>query len=115
MNQIISPNKTKIGFISLGCPKAGSDTEKVLSQVRSEGYDIANNYKDAALVIVNTCGFIDSAIDESLDAINEALRENGNVIVMGCLGEKKHLEYLWIPGYLFGFYCFVVSTYALYR
>ena len=91
MNQIISPNKTKIGFISLGCPKAGSDTEKVLSQVRSEGYEIANNYKDAALVIVNTCGFIDSAIDESLDAINEALRENGNVIVMGCLGEKKHI------------------------
>ena len=81
----------KIGFVSLGCPKAGSDTEKVLSQVRSEGYDISNNYKDAGLVIVNTCGFIDSAIDESLDAIDEALKENGNVIVMGCLGEKKHI------------------------
>tara|TARA_B100000780_G_scaffold223731_1_gene162883 strand:- start:191 stop:1525 length:1335 start_codon:yes stop_codon:yes gene_type:complete len=81
----------KIGFVSLGCPKASSDTEKVLSQVRSEGYDIANDYKDAGLVIVNTCGFIDSAIDESLDAIDEALKENGNVIVMGCLGEKKHI------------------------
>ena len=81
----------KIGFVSLGCPKAGSDTEKVLSQVRSEGYDIASDYKDAGLVIVNTCGFIDSAIDESLDAIDEALKENGNVIVMGCLGEKKHI------------------------
>ena len=81
----------KIGFVSLGCPKAGSDTEKVLSQVRSEGYDIADDYKDAGLVIVNTCGFIDSAIDESLDAIDEALNENGNVIVMGCLGEKKHI------------------------
>ena len=81
----------KIGFVSLGCPKAGSDTEKVLSQVRSEGYDISDNYKDAGLVIVNTCGFIDSAIDESLDAIDEALKENGNVIVMGCLGEKKHI------------------------
>jgi ribosomal protein S12 methylthiotransferase len=81
----------KIGFVSLGCPKAGSDTEKVLSQVRSEGYDVSDNYKDAGLVIVNTCGFIDSAIDESLDAIDEALKENGNVIVMGCLGEKKHI------------------------
>jgi ribosomal protein S12 methylthiotransferase len=91
MTQIISTNQPKIGFISLGCPKAGSDTEKVLSQVRSEGYDIANNYKDAGLVIVNTCGFIDSAIDESLNAIDEALKENGNVIVMGCLGEKKHI------------------------
>ncbi len=91
MAKIISMKQPKIGFISLGCPKAGSDTEKVLSQVRSEGYDIANNYKDAGLVIVNTCGFIDSAIDESLDAIDEALKENGNVIVMGCLGEKKHI------------------------
>ena len=91
MTQIISTNQPKIGFISLGCPKAGSDTEKVLSQVRSEGYDIANNYQDAGLVIVNTCGFIDSAIEESLDAIDEAVRENGNVIVMGCLGEKTHI------------------------
>ena len=88
MKTIIQP---KIGFISLGCPKAGSDTEKVLSQVRAEGYDIAGNYKDAELVIVNTCGFIDSAIEESLSAIDEAIQQNGNVIVMGCLGEKKEI------------------------
>ena len=81
----------KIGFISLGCPKAGSDTEKILSQVRSEGYEIASNYHDAELVIVNTCGFIDSAIEESLDAIGEAVKSNGNVIVTGCLGEKKSI------------------------
>ena len=91
MTTKVDYHSPKIGFISLGCPKAGSDTEKVLSQVRSEGYDIADDYKDAGLVIVNTCGFIDSAIDESLDAIDEALNENGNVIVMGCLGEKKHI------------------------
>ncbi|MGE4596814.1 MAG: 30S ribosomal protein S12 methylthiotransferase RimO [Methylophilaceae bacterium] len=88
MNTILQP---KIGFVSLGCPKAGSDTEKVLSQVRAEGYDIAGNYKDAELVIVNTCGFIDSAIEESLSAIDEAIQQNGNVIVMGCLGEKKEI------------------------
>jgi len=88
LKTIIQP---KIGFISLGCPKAGSDTEKVLSQVRAEGYDIAGNYKDAELVIVNTCGFIDSAIEESLSAIDEAIQQNGNVIVMGCLGEKKEI------------------------
>ena len=91
MTTKLNYHSPKIGFVSLGCPKAGSDTEKVLSQVRSEGYDVADNYKDAGLVIVNTCGFIDSAIDESLDAIDEALKENGNVIVMGCLGEKKHI------------------------
>lgn len=81
----------KIGFISLGCPKAGSDTEKMLSQIKAEGYEIASNYKDSELVIVNTCGFIDSAVEESLDAISEALEENGKVIVTGCLGERKEV------------------------
>jgi ribosomal protein S12 methylthiotransferase len=81
----------KIGFISLGCPKAGSDTEKMLSQIKAEGYEIANNYKESELVIVNTCGFIDSAVEESLDAISEALDENGKVIVTGCLGERKEV------------------------
>jgi len=81
----------KIGFISLGCPKAGSDTEKMLGQIKAEGYEIANNYKDSELVIVNTCGFIDSAVEESLDAISEALDENGKVIVTGCLGERKEV------------------------
>ena len=84
-------NTPRIGFISLGCPKAGSDTEKLLSKIKAEGYEIANNYKDSELVIVNTCGFIDSAVEESLDAISEALDENGKVIVTGCLGERKEV------------------------
>ena len=78
----------KVGFISLGCPKALVDSERVLTQLRAEGYLIAPTYRDADLVVVNTCGFIDSAIDESLDTIGEALRENGRVVVTGCLGAK---------------------------
>ena len=81
----------KIGFISLGCPKAGSDTEKIMSRVRTQGYDITNSYNDSDVVVVNTCGFIDSAIDESLNTIEEALKQNGNVIVTGCLGEKREI------------------------
>lgn len=81
----------KIGFISLGCPKAGSDTEKIMSRVRTQGYDITNSYNDSDVVVVNTCGFIDSAIDESLNTIDEALKHNGNVIVTGCLGEKREI------------------------
>lgn len=91
MTSITDYNSPKIGFVSLGCPKAGSDTEKMLSKIKAEGYEIANNYKDSELVIVNTCGFIDSAVKESLDAISEALNNNGKVIVTGCLGEKKEL------------------------
>ena len=91
MTVITDYNTPKIGFISLGCPKAGSDTEKLLSKIKAEGYEIANNYKDSELVIVNTCGFIDSAVEESLDAISEALDENGKVIVTGCLGERKEV------------------------
>jgi ribosomal protein S12 methylthiotransferase len=79
----------KVGFMSLGCPKAGSDTEKILSRVKAEGYEISSNFVNSDLVIVNTCGFIDSAIEESLDAIDEAMQKNGNVIVTGCLGEKR--------------------------
>ena len=79
----------KVGFVSLGCPKAGSDTEKILSRVKAEGYEISSNFINSDLVIVNTCGFIDSAIEESLDAIDEAMQKNGNVIVTGCLGEKR--------------------------
>ncbi|MDR2186520.1 MAG: 30S ribosomal protein S12 methylthiotransferase RimO [Azonexus sp.] len=77
-----------IGFVSLGCPKAGSDAELILTRLRAEGYAISPSYDEAGLVIVNTCGFIDAAIEESLDAIGEALRENGKVIVTGCLGAK---------------------------
>ena len=78
----------KIGFVSLGCPKALVDSERILTQLRAEGYAIAPNYENADLVVVNTCGFIDSAVEESLDAIGEALAENGKVIVTGCLGAK---------------------------
>ena len=81
----------KIGFVSLGCPKAGSDSEKMLSKIKAEGYEIAQNYHDSELVIVNTCGFIDSAVEESLDAISEAIDKNGKVIVTGCLGERREV------------------------
>jgi len=79
----------KVGFVSLGCPKAASDAENILTRLRAEGYEVAPNYDGADLVIVNTCGFIDAAVEESLDAIGEALNENGKVIVTGCLGAKK--------------------------
>jgi ribosomal protein S12 methylthiotransferase len=78
----------KVGFVSLGCPKATVDSEHILTRLRAEGYLISGSYKDADLVVVNTCGFIDSAVEESLDAIGEALTENGKVIVTGCLGAK---------------------------
>jgi ribosomal protein S12 methylthiotransferase len=78
----------QVGFVSLGCPKALVDSEQILTQLRAEGYGIAPKYENADLVIVNTCGFIDSAVEESLDAIGEALKENGKVIVTGCLGAK---------------------------
>ncbi|WGZ95144.1 MAG: 30S ribosomal protein S12 methylthiotransferase RimO [Candidatus Thiothrix putei] len=76
----------RVGFVSLGCPKALVDSERILTQLRAEGYEISGSYDDADLVVVNTCGFIDSAVEESLEAIGEALDENGKVIVTGCLG-----------------------------
>ena len=79
----------RIGFISLGCPKALVDSERILTKLRSEGYQISSTYDDADLVIVNTCGFIDAAVDESLESIGEAMAENGKVIVTGCLGVKE--------------------------
>ncbi|MCP5264537.1 MAG: 30S ribosomal protein S12 methylthiotransferase RimO [Burkholderiaceae bacterium] len=78
-----------VGFISLGCPKALVDSERILTQLRAEGYRISGDYADADLVVVNTCGFIDDAVRESLDAIGEALDENGRVIVTGCLGARS--------------------------
>lgn len=78
----------KIGFVSLGCPKALTDSELILTQLRAEGYDTSKTFEGADLVIVNTCGFIDDAVKESLDTIGEALAENGKVIVTGCLGAK---------------------------
>ena len=79
----------RVGFVSLGCPKALVDSEQILTQLRAEGYSIAPDYDGADLVVVNTCGFIDAAVAESLDAIGEALAENGKVIVTGCLGAKE--------------------------
>ncbi|MGB5251976.1 MAG: 30S ribosomal protein S12 methylthiotransferase RimO [Sedimenticolaceae bacterium] len=93
-----------IGFVSLGCPKNLVDSERILTQLRAEGYGLSSTYQDADLVVVNTCGFIDAAVAESLDAIGEALRGNGRVIVTGCLGMRErqiraaHPEVLAITG-----------------
>jgi len=84
----MSASHPKVGFVSLGCPKALVDSERILTQLRVEGYEIVPSYDAADLVVVNTCGFIDSAVEESLDAIGEALAENGKVIVTGCLGKR---------------------------
>jgi ribosomal protein S12 methylthiotransferase len=78
----------RVGFVSLGCPKALVDSERIITQLKARGYDIINSYDDAGVVVVNTCGFIDSAVEESLDAIKEAMAQNGKVIVTGCLGAK---------------------------
>jgi ribosomal protein S12 methylthiotransferase len=94
----------KVGFVSLGCPKALVDSERILTRLRAEGYEVAATYGAADLVLVNTCGFIDAAVDESLDAIGEALAENGRVIVTGCLGAQpqkildRHPQVLKITG-----------------
>lgn len=82
----------KVGFVSLGCPKALVDSELILTQLSAEGYETSNDYAGADLVVVNTCGFIDSAVEESLAAIGEALAENGKVIVTGCLGARKNAD-----------------------
>jgi tRNA A37 methylthiotransferase MiaB len=84
----MSRRQPKVGFVSLGCPKALVDSERIITQLRSEGYQVAADYGSADVVVVNTCGFIDSAVDESLDAIGEALEQNGKVIVTGCLGAR---------------------------
>jgi len=81
----------RIGFVSLGCPKATVDSERILTRLRAEGYGIAPDYDGADLVVVNTCGFIDAAVDESLAAIGEAIDEHGRVIVTGCLGSRAEL------------------------
>ncbi len=95
MSDIVSPNPgvsapaPKVGFVSLGCPKALTDSELILTQLSAEGYQTAKTFQGADLVIVNTCGFIDDAVKESLDTIGEALAENGRVIVTGCLGARE--------------------------
>jgi ribosomal protein S12 methylthiotransferase len=94
------PKNNRVGMISLGCPKALVDSERILTQLRTEGYEISPDYDGADVVIVNTCGFIDAAVEESLDAIGEALQENGKVIVTGCLGADSQKVLDAHPGVL---------------
>src|SRR5216683_3548213 len=100
----VSRKTPKVGFVSLGCPKALVDSERILTRLRAEGYEVVPTYREADLVVVNTCGFIDAAVDESLEAIGEALAENGKVIVTGCLGAQpqrildRHPQVLKITG-----------------
>jgi ribosomal protein S12 methylthiotransferase len=100
----MSKASPRIGFVSLGCPKATADSELILTRMQAEGYEITPSYQEADLVVVNTCGFIDSAVAESLEAIGEAIQENGKVIVTGCLGakgdivQKTHPKVLAVTG-----------------
>ena len=96
----MSAANPKVGFVSLGCPKALVDSERILTQLRVEGYDLVPSYDDADVVVVNTCGFIDSAVAESLDAIGEAMAGNGKVIVTGCLGKRENVIREAHPGVL---------------
>ena len=93
-------NSPKVGIVSLGCPKALVDSEQIITQLRAEGYTISPSYNQADLVVINTCGFIEEAIEESLDAIGEALNENGKVIVTGCLGAKGDVVKAHYPNVL---------------
>ncbi len=95
-----APVPHRIGFVSLGCPKATVDSEHILTQLRAEGYAISPSYDEADLVVINTCGFIDDAIEESLEAIGEALHENGKVIVTGCLGARGDIVQQTYPNVL---------------
>lgn len=90
--RVSSKKVPSVGFVSLGCPKALVDTEKLVTRLRVEGYEVASDYASADLVVVNTCAFIDVAVAESLDAIAEAMKENGRVLVIGCLGGKKAVD-----------------------
>src|ERR1700722_8745473 len=99
-----APRAPAVGFVSLGCAKALVDSERIISELRARGYEIAPRYESADLVVVNTCGFIESAIDESLQAIGEALEQNGRVLVTGCLGAhpqrilERHPKVLGVTG-----------------
>ena len=89
-NLVITMNH-RVGFVSLGCPKALVDSERIITQLRAQGYELVPNYQDAGVVVINTCGFVEAAIEESLETIQEAMQENGRVIVTGCLGAKADL------------------------
>src|SRR6188508_3221494 len=90
----------KVSFVSLGCPKALVDSERIITKLRSEGYELSPNYAGADVVLVNTCGFLDSAKKESLDAIGEAMAKNGRVVVTGCFGVEKDRILAEHPGVL---------------
>src|SRR5512146_605661 len=90
MNVTTLPKPPRVGLVSLGCPKALVDSERIMTKLRADGYDMSPDYAGADVVLVNTCGFLDSAKQESLDAIGEALRENGKVIVTGCMGVEEN-------------------------
>jgi len=95
----MSHNIPSIGFISLGCPKALVDSEQIITRLRAEGYAIQPDYKSSDVVVINTCAFIDDAVEESMQAISEALNENGKVIVTGCLGAKQGVVEQAFPCY----------------
>ena len=96
----ILPSPPKIGMVSLGCPKNLVDSERILTKLRSDGYALSGDYAGAAVVLVNTCGFLDSAKEESLEAIGEALAENGRVIVTGCMGKEADVIRAKFPNVL---------------
>src|SRR3954464_3943894 len=97
---ITLPSPPKVGMVSLGCPKALVDSERILTKLRSDGYALSADYQDADVVLVNTCGFLDSAKEESLAAIGEAIAENGRVIVTGCMGKEADVIRAKFPGVL---------------
>ena len=115
MSIIKTPALPRVGFVSLGCPKATVDSEHILTRLRAEGYEISGSYDDADLVVVNTCGFIDAAVEESLDAIGEALNENGKVIVTGCLGAKDGVVLAAHPQVLAATHAALVKAHPLGR
>src|SRR4028119_1857623 len=96
----ILPSPPKVGMVSLGCPKALVDSERILTKLRSDGYQLSPDYDSADVVLVNTCGFLDSAKEESLAAIGEAIAENGRVIVTGCMGKEADVIRAKFPGVL---------------
>lgn len=96
----MKPTPNKIGFVSLGCPKATVDSEQIITQLRAEGYEIVPDHQQADMVIINTCGFIDSAVEESMQSIDDALHENGRVVVTGCLGARADLVSETFPNLL---------------
>src|SRR6195952_6084675 len=94
------PSPPKVGMVSLGCPKALVDSERILTKLRSDGYELSAGYEEADVVLVNTCGFLDSAKEESLAAIGEAIAENGRVIVTGCMGREADVIRARFPNVL---------------